>query len=59
MIAKLGAAITSMLKGGGITPTVIDVITMNEFVAENADEKIGINLTPLEDTLRKILIGES
>ena len=59
LIAKLGAAITSTLKGGGITPTVIDVITMNEFVAENADEKIGINLTPLEDTLRKILIGES
>ncbi|MEC7893009.1 MAG: NAD(P)H-binding protein [Pseudomonadota bacterium] len=59
LIAKLGAAITSTLKGGGITPTVIDVITMNEFVAENADEKIGINLTPLEHTLRKILIGES
>ena len=59
LIAKFGAAITSTLKGGGITPTVIDVITMNEVVAENADEKIGINLTPLEDTLRKILIGES
>ncbi len=59
LMAKLGAAVTSTLKGGGITPTVIDVITMNEVVTENANEKIGISLTPLEDTLRKILISES
>lgn len=54
-LAKIGSAITSMIKGGGMTPTVIDVITMNEAVAVNADAAIGIELTPLRDTLNKIL----
>jgi len=54
-IARLGAAITSTLKGGGITPTVIDVITMNEEVAVNADAALGISLTPLRQTLEKFL----
>lgn len=54
-LAKVGSAITSMIKGGGMTPTVIDVITMNETVAVNADAAIGIQLTPLRDTLNKIL----
>ena len=58
LMAKLGAAITSTLKRGGITPTVIDVITLDEVVTENANEKIGISLTPLEDTLKKILASE-
>ena len=58
LVAKLGAAITSTLKGGGITPTVIDVITMNEEVSQNADTQIGITLTPLQDTLTKILNNE-
>ncbi|HBW83525.1 MAG: hypothetical protein CMD92_04325 [Gammaproteobacteria bacterium] len=59
LMAKLGAAITSTLKRGGITPTVIDVITLDEVVTENANEKIGISLTSLEDTLKKILASES
>ncbi|MDA1369583.1 MAG: NAD(P)H-binding protein [Proteobacteria bacterium] len=54
-IAKLGAGITSKLKGGGITPTVIDVITMNEHVHSNADTALGILLTPLQSTLEKII----
>lgn len=54
-LAKVGSAITSMIKGGGMTPTVIDVITMNETVAVNADAAIGIKLTPLRETLNKIL----
>ena len=58
LFAKIGAAIGSTIKGGGITPTVIDVITMNEVVSQNADSKIGINLTPLQDTLTKILNNE-
>jgi NADH dehydrogenase len=58
LFAKIGAAIGSMIKGGGITPTVIDVITMNEVVSQNADTQIGINLTPLQDTLTKILNNE-
>ncbi len=58
LFAKIGAAIGSTIKGGGITPTVIDVITMNEVVSQNADLQIGISLTPLQDTLTKILNNE-
>ena len=54
-IAKLGAAMTSRLSGGGISPTVIDVITSNEVVQKNADAEMGLSLTPLSRTLEKIL----
>ena len=54
-IAKMGAAITSTVKGGGITPTVIDVITQDEVIETNADEAIGITLTTLENTLQKMV----
>ena len=54
-IAKLGAAVTSRLKGGGISPTVIDVITASEVVQKNADVDMGISLTPLSATLERIL----
>lgn len=57
-IAKLGAAVTSTLKGGGITPTVIDVITSDEVVSENADTEIGIQLTPLDQTIERIIGSE-
>lgn len=57
-VAKLGAAITSTLKGGGITPTVIDVITSDEVVSENADTQLGIQLTPLDETIKKIVTSE-
>jgi uncharacterized protein YbjT (DUF2867 family) len=56
--AKVGAWLRSRLKGGGVTPTVIDVITMNEIVEKNADAELGITLTPLDETLRKILPAE-
>lgn len=54
-VAKIVAAISSRIKGGGITPTVIDVITMDEVVDKNADSDLGISLTPLQNTLEKIL----
>ena len=54
-MAKLGAAITSRLNGGGISPTVIEVITTDEVVQNNADSEVGISLTPLSTTLEKIL----
>ena len=54
-IAKLVAAISSRIKGGGITPTVIDVITMDEVVEKNADGELNITLTSLQNTLEKIL----
>jgi NADH dehydrogenase len=53
-VAKLGAAINSRLKGGGVTPTVIDVITTSETVTHNADAALGVTLTPLSKTLDKI-----
>ena len=54
-VAKLGAAVTSRLRGGGISPTVIDVITASEVVQKNADTELGISLTPLSATLERIL----
>ena len=54
LLAKFGAAITSVLKGGGITPTVIDVITQDEIVKTNADSALGITLTPMKQTLKKM-----
>jgi len=57
-IAKLVAAVTSRMKGGGITPTVIDVITTSEVVEKNADTEMGISLTPLSTTLGKLLTAK-
>ena len=54
-IAKAGAAIRSRTKGGGVSPTVIDVIIADETVEINADAELGIELTPLSATLEKIL----
>ena len=53
-LARLGAAMTSRLRGGGITPTVIDVITADEEVRANADSALGVVLTPLRETLAKL-----
>ena len=53
--AKLAAAITSRLTGGGVTPTVIDVITTSETVQHNADRELGVSLTPLSETLGKLV----
>jgi NADH dehydrogenase len=54
-LAKLGAAVAGWKKSGGMTPTVIEVITSNEAVDENADAELGITLSPLSATLDKLL----
>lgn len=54
-LAKLGARVTGLFKDGGITATVIDVITKDEVVEANSHEKLGVKLTPLNDTLEKII----
>lgn len=54
-LARLAAAAGSRLRGGGMTPTVIDVITTAENVTSNTDAAFGITLTPLRDTLAKFL----
>lgn len=55
LMAKIGAALTSTLKGGGITPTVIDVITSDEVVEKNADSALGLTLSTLDETLQRII----
>jgi len=58
-IAKVAAALMSRVRGGGITPDVIDVITASEVVEQNADAALGITLTPLTETLGKLLVDEA
>jgi len=38
-----------------MSPDVVDVITADETVARNADEALGIALTPLDATLAKLI----
>jgi len=54
-LAKLGAAVAGWTRRGGMTPTVIDVITSSEHVHENADAALGVTLTPLSTTIEKLL----
>jgi hypothetical protein len=54
-LAKLGAAITGWTRRGGMTPNVIDVITSDEAVHENAAAALGVTLTPLSATLEKLV----
>jgi NADH dehydrogenase len=54
-LARLGAAIASWTRPGGMTPTVIDVITASEAVHENAAARLGVALTPLAATLQKLV----
>jgi uncharacterized protein YbjT (DUF2867 family) len=54
-VARLGAALAGLTRRGGMTPTVIDVITSNETVHENADVALGVTLTPLSTTIAKLL----
>ena len=53
--AKLGATVAGWWRPGGMTPTVIDVITADETVHTNADVDLGVSLTPLVATLHKLL----
>ena len=54
--AKLGAAMAGWIRRGGMTPTVIEVITADETVEKNADIDLGVRLTPLSVTLEKLLL---
>lgn len=53
-LARLGAGLAGLTRAGGMTPTVIDVITSDEVVAHNADGDLDIRLTPLSETLAKL-----
>ena len=54
-VAKLAARCAGLLRSGGLTPAVIDVITAAETVRRNADADLGIELTPLADTLERLV----
>lgn len=54
-LAKLVAGCAGLVRTGGLTPAVIDVITASETVGRNADADLGIELTPLADTLARLV----
>ena len=54
-IAKFAATLKGLFSKGGMSPTVIDVITMNEQVEKNAATALGVELTPLKQTLQKFI----
>ena len=54
-LAKLAARCAGLLRTGGLTPAVIDVITSDETVERNADRDLGVGLTPLPATLAKLV----
>lgn len=53
-VARLGAMVMGVFRRGGMTSTVIEVITANETVRRNADVDLGVTLTPLGVTLEKL-----
>ena len=54
-LAKLGAGAAGLFRQGGMTPDVIDVITSSEDVPHNADGDLSIMLTPVANTLQKLV----
>ena len=54
-VAKIASGVKGIFQKGGMSPTVIDVITMNEHAEHNADAALGVALTPLEQTLQKFI----
>ena len=53
-LARLAAGLAGLVRKGGLTPAVIDVITSDEAVDRNADAELGVSLTPLSATLAKL-----
>ena len=53
-LARLGVRLTGLVRTGGLTPAVIEVITSDETVERNADRDLGVSLTPLPATLAKL-----
>jgi uncharacterized protein YbjT (DUF2867 family) len=57
--ARLQATVRGWFRPGGMTPAVIEVITADETVHENADRDLGIALAPLATTLEKLLPAQA
>ena len=57
-VAKFAASMKGIFSKGGMSPTVIDVITMNEHAEHNAAVALGVELTPLKQTLQKFILQQ-
>ena len=55
-LARMGARFAGIVRSGGLTPAVIEVITSDETVERNADRDLGVSLTPLSATLAKLVV---
>ena len=53
-LARLAARVAGLVRKGGLTPAVIDVITSDETVDRNAAAELGVSLTPLPNTLARL-----
>ena len=53
-LAAPAARLAGLVRTGGLTPDVIEVITADESVSRNADGELGVTLTPLSETLAKL-----
>ena len=58
-IARLAATVGGLVKRGGMTPTVIEVITADEVVPHNADGDLDVRLTSLSTTISKLARHET
>jgi hypothetical protein len=53
-MAKCFTGLTHALKGAGMSPAIIDVITASEVPSNDAAQILGITLSPLESTLERL-----
>ncbi len=53
-LARLAARAASLVRTGGLTPDVIEVVTSDEAIDRNADGEMGVTLTPLAVSLERL-----
>ncbi len=53
-LARLAARLAGLVRSGGLTPDVIDVITSDETAGRNAEGELGVTLTPLAESLARL-----
>ncbi len=54
-LVRLFAGMRHLFRRRGLSPDIVDVITSSEEVTRNADHELGITLTPLPQTLAKLV----
>ena len=53
-LARLVSRLAGLVRSGGLTPDVIEVITSDEAVERNADGELGVALTPLAESIERL-----